>query len=76
MAGIIEKIKNHFKKKTEENMFADKIYKAKMELMDAENSFNEAIDSDYIDVAILNFNLAKKKYELCISEAKNYRRAS
>ena len=44
--------------------------------MDAERSFNETTDMDYIDVAIHNLNLAKKKYELCIKDAKSLYKAS
>ena len=73
---IIEKIKNIFKKEKRNNELTLKIYLAREELMDAERSFNETTDMDYIDVAIHNLNLAKKKYELCIKDAKSLYKAS
>lgn len=67
---ITEKIKLFLKKTEAKSEYRERILKARTELMDAERSFNETVDADYIDIAILNLNLARKKYELCISEAK------
>lgn len=67
---ITEKIKLLLKKNEAKSDCRKRILKARTELMDAERSFNETVDADYIDIAILNLNLARKKYELCISEAK------
>lgn len=76
MKSVLIKFKNMFKKKEDKSELSRRIYKAREELMDAERSFNETTDSDYIDIAILNLNLARKKYELCISEAKSLYKAS
>lgn len=76
MKKIIEKLKTMLKKETKNTELTRKIYLAREELMDAERSFNETTDMDYIDVAIHNLNLAKKKYELCIKDAKSLYKAS
>lgn len=76
MEKLFKKVKSIFVKDKSKSELAERICKAREELMDAERSFNETTDSDYIDVAILNFNLAKKKYELCIAEAKSLYKAS
>lgn len=72
---IINKINLYFKPKKIKD-YTEAIYRARTELMDAERSFNETTDDKYIDAAILNLNLARKKYELCISEAKSSYKAS
>ncbi len=67
----LEKLKNSFKKDcTREEILSD-IGSAKRELECAMRSFNETTDTEYIDVAILNLNLAKKKYELKLKEARD-----
>lgn len=70
MDKFFDKIKLKFKKDNKKRNLQAELYRAKTELEDAIRSFNETVDSDYIDVAILNLNLARKKYELCISELK------
>jgi len=76
MDKILKKLKNMFKKEKKNNELTKRIYLAREELEDAQRSFNETTDMDYIDVAIYNLNLAKKKYELCIAEAKSLYKAS
>ena len=76
MEKLLKKLKDKFTKDNTKSRIMDRVYRAKEELKDAERSFNETVDSDYIDVAIYNLNLAKKKYELSISEAKNFYKAS
>ena len=76
MDKILKKLKNIFKKEKKNNELTKRIYLAREELEDAQRSFNETTDMDYIDVAIYNLNLAKKKYELCIAEAKSLYKAS
>ena len=76
MEKIIKKLRNIFKKENKNNELTMRIYRAREELEDAQRSFNETTDMDYIDVAIHNLNLAKKKYELCIKDAKSLYKAS
>lgn len=69
----LEKMKKNFKKDcSEEEMLAD-IGVLKKELECAMRSFNETTEDDYIDVAIMNLNLARKKYELKLKEAREYK---
>ncbi len=68
----LEKLKKNFKKDcSKEEMLAD-ISVLKKELECAMRSFNETTEDDYIDVAIMNLNLAKKKYELKLKEVREY----
>lgn len=76
MEKLLKKLKEKFTKDNTKSRIMDRVYRAKEELRDAERSFNETLDSDYIDVAIYNLNLAKKKYELSIAEARKYYKAS
>lgn len=48
----------------------DEITQAKIELQNAWSNFNEATESSYIDIAILNLNLAKKRLEVKLSEVR------
>jgi hypothetical protein len=48
----------------------DEITQAKQDLQNAWSCFNEATESSYIDIAILNLNLAKKRFEVKLSEVR------
>ncbi len=67
----LEKIKNSFKKDTSKAEMLSDIESLKRELECAMRSFNETTQEDYVDVAIMNLNLAKKKYELKLKEARS-----
>jgi len=72
----LEKFRNSLKKDvTKENMLSD-IEVLKKEVECALRSFNETTQDDYIDVAIMNLNLARKKYELKLKEARVQCRAN
>ncbi len=68
----LEKLKKNFKKDCSKEEMLEDIGILKKELECAVRSFNETTDDDYIDVAIMNLNLAKKKYELKLKEARAY----
>lgn len=68
----IEKIKNKFKKNEEKKQFLSDVSDAKSELECAIRNFNEVTDNEYLDIAIMNINLAKKKYEVRLKEAKKF----
>lgn len=68
----IEKIKQNLKKDEEKKQVLGDIFNAKNELEYAMRNFNEITDSEYLDIAIMNINLAKKKYEVRLKEAKQF----
>lgn len=71
----IEKMREKYKKSEEKKLVMDDIYQAKSELECAIRNFNEITDDEYLDIAIMNINLAKKKYEIRLKEAKSFFRA-
>lgn len=48
----------------------DALLEAKQEVEIAWSKFNEATREEYIDIAIMNLNLAKKKLDVAIKESK------
>ena len=68
----LEKLKNSFKKDCSAEIILSDINDAKRELDSAMRSFNETTKSEYIDIAILNLNLAKKKYDIKLKEARAF----
>ncbi len=48
----------------------DALLEAKREVEIARSKFNEATRDEYIDIAIMNLNLAKKKLDVAIKESK------
>ncbi len=48
----------------------DALMEAKQEVEIAWSKFNEATREEYIDIAIMNLNLAKKKLDVAIKESK------
>lgn len=48
----------------------DSLLEAKQEVEIAWRNFNEVTQDDYIDIAIMNLNLAKKKLDVAIKESK------
>lgn len=48
----------------------DALLQAKQEVEIAWSKFNEATREEYIDIAIMNLNLAKKKLDVAIKESK------
>lgn len=67
-----EKLRNNFKKDNTKKLILDDIYDAKNELECAIRNFNEITQDEYVDIAIMNINLAKKKYEVRLKEAKGF----
>ena len=67
----LEKFKNSFKKDSSEKEFINDIFELKKEVECALNSFNETTHPDYVDIAIMNLNLAKKKYDLKLKEIRD-----
>lgn len=68
----IERIKEKYKKTEEKRLVLDDISEAKNELECAIRNFNEITDDEYLDIAIMSINLAKKKYEIRLKEAKSF----
>ena len=64
----MSKRRGNAKKRQEEKM--KEIKEAKYDLETAFITFNEVTDSSYIDIAILKLNLAKRRFEVLIEEAK------
>ncbi len=48
----------------------DALMEAKREVEIAWINFNEATKDEYVDIAIMNLNLAKKKLDVAIKESK------
>jgi hypothetical protein len=73
MQKILESL-FHFKNQPTEDQIKvekfDEITQAKIDLQNAWSNFNEATESSYIDIAILNLNLAKKRFEVKLSEVR------
>ena len=67
-----EKLKKNFKKNEAKKHVLDDISNAKNELECAIRNFNEITQDEYVDIAIMNINLAKKKYEVRLKEAKEF----
>jgi hypothetical protein len=73
MQKILESLfnfKNQLSSEQERIEKFDEITQAKIELQNAWSNFNEATESSYIDIAILNLNLAKKRLEVKLSEVR------
>ena len=69
MEKLIKKIKALFlEPKTSPTL--DALLDAKREVEIAWINFNEATRDEYIDIAIMNLNLAKKKLDVAIKESK------
>lgn len=79
MRKILEGLFN-FKNQLEEEQIKtekfDEITQAKQDLQNAWSCFNEATESSYIDIAILNLNLAKKRFEVKLAEVRAESRES
>ena len=69
MEKILKKISALFAA-PEVDRTADALMEAKQELEIAWSKFNEATREEYIDIAIMNLNLAKKKLDVAIKESK------
>lgn len=69
MENLLKKIASLFLK-PEENPSIDAVMEAKHEVAVAWNKFNEATKDEYIDIAIMNLNLAKKRLDVAIKESK------
>ncbi|MBE7019302.1 MAG: hypothetical protein E7413_05450 [Ruminococcaceae bacterium] len=69
MEKLIKKIAALFQK-PEENPSVDAVMEARQEVAIAWNKFNEATMDEYIDIAIMNLNLAKKRLDVAIKESK------
>ena len=68
MEKLIKKIAALFQK-PEENPSVDAVMEARQEVAIAWNKFNEATMDEYIDIAIMNLNLAKKRLDVAIKES-------
>ncbi len=75
MEALIKKISMLFSK-NESNPDADALLEAKQEVEIAWSKFNEATRDDYIDIAIMNLNLAKKRLDVAIKESKEAKAAN
>lgn len=75
MEALIKKISMLFSK-NESNPDADALLEAKQEVAIAWSKFNEATRDDYIDIAIMNLNLAKKRLDVAIKESKEAKAAN
>lgn len=69
MEKLLKKIVALFQK-PEENPSIDAVMEARQEVAVAWNKFNEATMDEYIDIAIMNLNLAKKRLDVAIKESK------
>lgn len=69
MEKLLKKITALFQK-PEENPSLDAVMEARQEVAVAWNKFNEATRDEYIDIAIMNLNLAKKRLDVAIKESK------
>ena len=69
MENFLKKIASLFQK-PEQNPSLDAVMEAKQEVAIAWNKFNEATKDEYIDIAIMNLNLAKKRLDVAIKESK------
>ena len=69
MEKLLKKIAALFQK-PEENPSIDAVMEARQEVAVAWNKFNEATRDEYIDIAIMNLNLAKKRLDVAIKESK------
>ena len=75
MEALIKKI-SMLVSKNESNPDADALLEAKQEVAIAWSKFNEATRDDYIDIAIMNLNLAKKRLDVAIKESKEAKAAN
>ncbi len=69
MENLLKKIAALFQK-PEENPSYDAVMEAKQEVAIAWSKFNEVTRDEYIDIAIMNLNLAKKRLDVAIKESK------
>ena len=69
MEKLFKKIASLFHQ-PEENPSYDAVMEAKQEVAIARSKFNEATRDEYIDIAIMNLNLAKKRLDVAIRESK------
>lgn len=69
MEKLLKKIASLFHQ-PEENPSYDAVMEAKQEVAIARSKFNEATRDEYIDIAIMNLNLAKKRLDVAIRESK------
>lgn len=69
MENLLKKIASLFQK-PEENPSYDAVMEAKQEVAIAWSKFNEVTHDEYIDIAIMNLNLAKKRLDVAIKESK------
>ncbi len=69
MKKLLKKITAFFQK-NEENPSYDAVMEAKQEVAIAWSKFNEVTRDEYIDIAIMNLNLAKKRLDVAIKESK------
>ena len=65
MENILQKITSLFSN-PKESPDVDALLEAKREVEIAWSKFNEATRDEYIDIAIMNLNLAKKKLDVAI----------
>ena len=69
MENLLKKIASLFQK-PQENPSYDAVMEAKQEVAVAWSKFNEVTRDEYIDIAIMNLNLAKKRLDVAIKESK------
>ena len=70
MEKLLNKLKSLFVK-NETPPTVDALLDVKREVELAWINFNEATRDEYIDIAIMNLNLAKKKLDVAIKESKD-----
>ena len=69
MEKLLQKLSQLFSR-PQTSPSVDALLEAKREVELAWINFNEATKDEYIDIAIMNLNLAKKKLDVAIKESK------
>ena len=69
MEHLLKKLSTLFSR-PEADPDMDALLEAKQEVEIAWSKFNEATRKEYIDIAIMNLNLAKKRLDVAIKESK------
>ncbi|MBP3447576.1 MAG: hypothetical protein J6K51_00965 [Clostridia bacterium] len=72
MEHLLKKISALFSR-PEADPDMDALLEAKQEVEIAWRNFNEVTQEEYIDIAIMNLNLAKKRLDVAIKESKEAR---
>jgi hypothetical protein len=66
----LQAVKNRSESAKKQETKYRELLSAKSDLDSAWRNFNEVTESSYIDIAILKLNLAKRRFEVLIEEAK------